>query len=83
MFSLLVTQSQKASSYVLELDENYLPTEGKLETTISNSPTQLFSGECCPIMVDTTIDFTGPERNYSVFSTETVNVLSSPGKGLS
>jgi hypothetical protein len=37
IFPLLVTQSQKASFLVLELDQNYLPTEEKLEN-ISSSP---------------------------------------------
>jgi hypothetical protein len=37
MFPLLVTQLQEASSSVLELDNNYLPTEEELETK-SNSP---------------------------------------------
>jgi hypothetical protein len=37
MFPLLFTQLQEARSSVLELDNNYLPTEEELET-ISNSP---------------------------------------------
>ena len=36
MFPLLVTQLQEASSSVLELDNNYFPTEEELETISSS-----------------------------------------------